>query len=65
MLLSNKFLVVTTVGLLSLLCGVARADGLGDLKAALVRLQGQAPLKASIEAKYVAAGFAATITVNS
>jgi hypothetical protein len=51
MLSLNKSLVVTAVGLLSLVCGVARADGLADLKAALVRLQGQAPLKASVEAK--------------
>ena len=48
---SNKFLVVTVAGLLSMLCGMAQADGLADLKAALVRLQGHAPLKASIEAK--------------
>lgn len=47
----NQYLVLTTAGLLSLVCSVAQADGLVDLKAALVRLQGQAPLKASVEAK--------------
>ena len=47
----NKFLVFTTMGMLSFVCSVAQADGLTDLKTALVRLQGQAPLKASIEAK--------------
>ncbi|MDO8179745.1 MAG: hypothetical protein Q7T62_16000 [Undibacterium sp.] len=51
MRLSNKMLVVTGAGLFSLMCGTAQADGLTDLKAALTRLQGQAPLKAVIEAK--------------
>ncbi len=32
-------------------CGVARADGQADLRAALARLQGQAPLKASAQAR--------------
>jgi hypothetical protein len=32
-----------------LVCGAARADGLGDLKAALSRLQGQAPVHAALE----------------
>ena len=31
-------------------CGVARADGQADLRAALARLQGQAPLKANAQA---------------
>ena len=51
MRLFNTMLVVTGVGVMSLVCGVAQADGLTDLKAALTRLQGQAPLKAVIEAK--------------
>lgn len=51
MRLSNKMLGMTGAGLLSLICGTAQADGLADLKAALTRLQGQAPLKAVIEAK--------------
>lgn len=32
-------------------CGVARADGQADLRAALARLQGQAPLKANAQAR--------------
>jgi hypothetical protein len=31
-------------------CGIARADGLSDLRAALSRLQGAAPLKATVDA---------------
>lgn len=51
MRISNKIVVVTGCGLFSLFCNVAQADGLGDLKASLGRLQGQTPLKALIEAK--------------
>jgi hypothetical protein len=47
----DKVFVLTVAGLLSLVCGIAQADGLADLKTALVRLQGQTPLKATIEAK--------------
>ena len=36
--------------LLALACGAARADGLADLHAALARLQGTAPLKATLDA---------------
>ncbi len=44
--------LTSTLTLFSLLSlGVAHADGLGDLKSALTRLQGQAPLKAQIDAK--------------
>jgi uncharacterized protein YfiM (DUF2279 family) len=32
-------------------CGLAHADGLSDLRATLARLQGQAPLKASVQAR--------------
>lgn len=40
-----------TLALLVASCwSVAHADGLGDLRAALARLQGQAPLKASVQA---------------
>ena len=38
-------------GLFSLFGGVARADGLADLNAALARLQGQTSVKAQIESK--------------
>ena len=51
MRLSNKFFVVTSTGLLSLICNMAQADGLSDLRAALTRLPGQVPLKAVVEAK--------------
>ena len=37
--------------LLSVLAGTAQADGLSDLKAALAKLQGSAPLKATVEAR--------------
>lgn len=36
---------------LCFLCGAAQADGLADLKGALVRLQGTAPLKATLDSK--------------
>jgi hypothetical protein len=36
---------------LALASGIAQADGLADLKSALARLQGQAPIKAIVEAK--------------
>ena len=36
--------------LIATCCGVARADGLADLRAALARLPGQAPLKANAQA---------------
>ena len=39
------------VGACLLQAGPAHADGLGDLKAALARLQGQSPFKALVEAK--------------
>ncbi len=42
---------LAAVGLFSLLCGTARADGLADLNAALARLQGQMPIKAQVESK--------------
>jgi len=42
---------LAAAGLLSMLCGVARADGLADLNAALARLQGQSALKAQVESK--------------
>ncbi|MCX7219173.1 MAG: hypothetical protein NTY70_09610 [Burkholderiales bacterium] len=49
----NK-LTLFPMGLMLLtLWGPARADGLADLKAALSRLQGQSPLKATIELKSV------------
>ncbi len=51
MRLSNKMTAFTATGLLSLFCHVAQADGLADLKGALARLQGHAPLKAMLEAK--------------
>lgn len=35
----------------SLACGAAQADGLSDLKGALARLQGHAPLKATLDTK--------------
>lgn len=50
MRLSNKMLVLAGT-CLTLAGGAAQADGLGDLKAALSRLQGQAPVKATLEAK--------------
>ena len=40
---------LAAAGLLSVVCGAARADGLADMKAALARLQGQSPLKAQVE----------------
>lgn len=51
MRLLQKILMATAGGIFSLGYGAAHADGLADLKAALMRLQGQSPLKAVIEAK--------------
>lgn len=51
MRLSNKMFVLTAVTCLGLLSGAAQADGLGDLKTALARLQGTTAIKASLEAK--------------
>lgn len=42
---------LAVAGLFSLFFGTARADGLGDLNAALARLQGQMPIKAQVELK--------------
>ena len=47
-----RHLLISIFTLFSLLTfGAAHADGLGDLKSALTRLQGQAPLKAQVDAK--------------
>ncbi|MBI3285678.1 MAG: hypothetical protein HYZ65_12640 [Burkholderiales bacterium] len=43
--------MTAVTALFGLSCGTAQADGLNDLKMALTRLQGQAPLKAVLEAK--------------
>lgn len=48
---SNRITMLAGAVFLSLFCGAAQADGLTDLKTALTRLQGQAPLKAVLELK--------------
>ncbi|MFZ6752325.1 hypothetical protein ACO0KY_03030 [Undibacterium sp. Dicai25W] len=49
----KRLIAVSLFGLsaLSLMCGNAHADGITDLKAALAKLQGNASLKAVLEAK--------------
>lgn len=42
---------LAAAGLMSVICGTARADGLDDLKTALAKLQGQSPVKAQVESK--------------
>lgn len=42
---------LAAAGLMTVLCGTARADGRTDLAAALARLQGQSPVKALAEIK--------------
>lgn len=50
MLINSRAVLVSSL-FLSLLSANACADGLSDLKSALVRLQGQTPLKATVEAR--------------
>ncbi len=51
MYILNRLLAVSGAAIFGLFCGAAQADGLADLKAALNRMQGQTPLKATIEVK--------------
>ena len=51
MTMKNPLPRLALVLLLGNIVGVARADGLSDLHAALARLQGQTPLKASVQGK--------------
>ena len=51
MTMKNSSTRLALVLFLAANAGLARADGLSDLRGALVRLQGQAPLKASVQAR--------------
>jgi hypothetical protein len=49
--ITTKWLVLACALAANLFCGMAHADALADLKSALLRLQGQAPLKATLDLK--------------